>query len=318
MKRSGTSLSMGLLALAVLVSSTRAQAPDSTAATVSPSSQTPDSTAAAVPSTPSPSPSAITVELKNGQRRGYDRVEPWPGDFVRASRSDGSVDYISIHDIVKVTADVTREVTGRRVPIGETPQSRAKEEEEDGMPFLRGRPLPDAKLFPVIQAGVMARIDATQRYESNGHTWFDLGGMVNVSPKFALGGTVGVASDYDYSRITVKPRVRRWLGRGMALDVAPGVFFPSWGTLFDYRPDLLHGPVGFTGEVSFSVNDLFSVAYMVEAIDQELTYYLPGSGVPFFTVRETDVSHYFGVKAGGTFGLMGTVVMIAALFAEQD
>jgi hypothetical protein len=316
MMRSATSLSMGfLLTLAALVSSARAQAPDSTAAVGVPlQAAAADSTAATVPSTPASSPSSITVFLKNGKQRVYDRVEPWPGDFVRASGSDGSVDYISVHDIAKITGDVTNTVLGRRVPIGETPESKAKE--EGGMSSLRGRPLPDAKFFPVIQAGVMARLDDTRSYESTGHTWFDLGGMVNLSPKVAFGGTVGVASDYDYSRITLKPRLRRWLGRGMALDVAPGVFFPSWGTLFNYSPDLLHGPVGFTGEVALSVKDLFSVAYMVEAIDQKLTYYLPGSGIPFYTVQETDVSHYLGIKAGGRYGLMGTVLMVAALFAE--
>jgi hypothetical protein len=124
----------------------------------------------------------------------------------------------------------------------------------------------------MVQAGVLARADHRVEGEEGSHGYFDVGGMKNISPRFALGGTLGAASDgADYQRFVVKPRLRTWLGRGYALDVAPGVIFPGG---YSYTTDYVKlGSVGFTGEVAFVWSDWVSVTYVVEAIEAEKNFY---------------------------------------------
>jgi len=283
---------------------------DSTAVT----SPTPDTSTVATPAPAettikaSTSSGRMTVILRDGTERHYERVEPGDDDTVRALRSDGTVDTIPTPDIDQITTDVRTGVSG--VPP----------KEGGGTGFFRsatfrGAPLPEKKSFPLFQAGVLARFDdAPNQDESKLSAVLDMGWMTNVSPKVALGGTVGVASDFTYSRIALKARLRRWLGDGTALDFAPGIFVPKKGTLFDSEPDPNRGDMGFVGEVSFSAKDWFSLSYVVEVIEANRTSHIQGSSFP----SETDVGHHLGMKAGGGLGLAGVGVLLIAMFAASD
>ncbi|HET9250555.1 MAG TPA: hypothetical protein VFP58_00390 [Candidatus Eisenbacteria bacterium] len=282
-------------------------APADTSAVSSPGAT--DSPAEAAPSAP------ITVILRDGTERRYQKVEPWPGDFVRAQRSDGKYDYISKHDIAKITGEITQDVLGRGVAVGKSPQE--DEEEDDGPGFFRSGRLPEKKVFPLLQAGILARFDDPPNGDSKNH-WFDVGALVNLSPKVALGGTIGIATDYDYSRINFKARLRRWLNKGLAIDVAPGFFIPRVGTPFESGPDLQRDGIGFVTELAVSPSDYLTLSYMVEVVGVDATTYIPGTSIPLSSTTETDIGHFFGLKTGGGFGFLGTGLILLGLFAASN
>jgi hypothetical protein len=287
---------------------TTAPAPDTTAA---PPAETavpePDSTAM-----PASSATPVSVILKNGTERHYVRVEV-SGSWLICWRTDGGTDNIRTSDVARIMGDQTTAVLKGGVTAGE----KKKETKAKGKPFLRGSPLPETKFFWMVQAGVLARADHRVEGEEGSHGYFDVGGMKNISPRFALGGTLGAADDgVDYQRFVVKPRLRTWLGRGYALDVAPGVFFPTGDSYTTYFVKL--GSVGFTGEVAFVWSDWVSVTYVVEAIEAEKNFYSPGLGFPLTSTSETEVFHYVGLKAGGAVGLFLTVLTFAGLFGNAN
>ena len=262
--------------------------------------ETPDSSGFAVPAadsvTPLPTLDPITVVFGDGSEHRYARVEPWPNGYLRAFLTDGGVEYIpraKVRAIRDEKEDVTTRILDRGKSAGQRPFGRT-----DGPPALRGRPLPLKKGFPLMQAGVLHRMG------DGSETAFtaDLGGMRNVSPGHSLGITVGVMTD-SYTRITLKPRYRKWLGQTFALDLAPGIFVP-WDS-----PE--HGSVGFEGELSLSAGDWVSVTGVIEVGKNQST-------VPFSqgtsTSSDTDVSWYLGGKAGGelaVFSMFALAVLIA-------
>lgn len=315
----GVFLSLMLLANAAFAADTfAADPPDSSA--VHPS--TVDTTAVSPPATTDSSaatdPSGrITVILKNGTERRYQKVESWPGDFVRAQRTDGKYDYIPKHDIAKITGEITEDVLGRGVAVGNVEKD---DEGDKGQGFFRSGRLPDKKVFPVIQAGLLARFDDPPNGgESSKNHWFDVGALVNLSPNVALGGTIGVATDYDYTRITAKARLRRWLNdKGLALDFAPGFFIPRVGTPFESGPDLKRDGAGFVAELAVTPSDWLSLSYMIEIVGVDNTSYIPGTSIPLSSTTETDIGHFFGLKTGGGFGFLGTGLILVGLFAASN
>ena len=269
-----------------------------------------DSTAAPGASLP------ITVTLKNGTERRYQRVESWPGDFVRALRADGKYDYIPKHHIEKITSELTKDVLEHGGTVGKTPEEKSR----------RRRAL--ASFAPRVArqegvsdrpAGILARFnDPPNQGESSRNHWFDAGGMANLSPKLALGGTLGVATDYDWTRVTAKARLRRWFGNGLALDFAPGIFVSHLGTLFNPNPDLSRNGVGFVGELSFAPTDYLALSYMIEIVGVDRTSYIPGTGYQFSTTSETDVGHFFGLKGAGVIGFAGMGLMMIGMAAASN
>jgi hypothetical protein len=252
------------------------------------------------------------VILKDGTERHYVRVER-SGSFLIGWRADGGTDNIRVHNVARILGDQTSDVLKEGLTAGKTNEKKGNK--GSGKPFLRGQPLPDMKLFLMVQSGVLVRADDHSESEEDGHGWLDVGGMKNLSPKFALGGTLGVADDgKNYTRITVKPRLRTWLGKGYAIDVAPGVFFPTGQAIIGDSPQLKAGSVGFTGELAFVASDWVAVTYVVEAIETERTDYT--FGLYSTTSSGTEVLHYLGLKAGGAVGLVLGVLTFAGVFAN--
>ena len=286
----------------------------------------PDTSAVAVPPSAGSAPEVpavtglITVTLKNGTERQYQKVESWPGDFVRATRADGKYDYIPKYDIEKITSELTKDVLDHGAAVGKTKEEKAKEDKEDRISgFFRSRRLPDKKMFPITQAGLLQRFNSPPNAsESSRNHWFDVGAMVNLSPKLALGGTVGIATDYNFTRITAKARLRRWLGNGaLALDVAPGVFFPRSGTVFEPYPDFKRQGNGFVGELALSTSDYLSFSYMIEIVEVDATTYVPGTSIPLSGGSETDVGHFFGLKTGAGYGFLALGLMVLGSLASN-
>ena len=302
---------LGLLSF-VAVTPTIAEpiAPDSSAAAASmaPASTTaqpgtPDSSAAAETESPvSPAPATsqpVTVILKDGTERPYARVEPGPGGFVRAHRSDGTSDTIAVNDIAKIVATVP-------------PRAKTEKAGVSGPPRFRGRPYPERTRFYLLQAGIMARLDSHEEDQAGAVFGMDLGTMKNRSPKVALGGSLGFVTDEDYARVAIKPRIRRWLSRTVSIDFAPGVFLPidMGGSSVE------HGSVGFVGETSLILGDWAALTGQVEVVGIERSHY--ASGLLLTTQTETDVSYYFGAKAGGTLATLPVAaLMLLGILSES-
>jgi hypothetical protein len=251
---------LGMLSfVAVTPTIAESAAPDSsaTAASAAPASTpaqpaTPDSSAAAQTVSPvSPMPATsqpVTVILKNGTERQYERTEPSRGGFVRAHRSDATIDTIAIKDIAKIVATV---------PVRPKPEKAGA----SGPSRFRGRPYPERTRFHVLQAGVMGRVDSHEEDEAGAVVTIDLGTMKNRSPKIALGGSVGIVADEDYVRLALKPRVRRWLSRDVSIDFAPGIFLP----IDRNESSVEHGSIGFMGEASMVLGDWVTMTGQVES-----------------------------------------------------
>ena len=304
----------------VPASAPESSAPVPSAATVPPAPDSSEAVPSAAAAPPAPDSSAtvpssaalpITVILKDGTERHYVRAER-SGSFLIAWRPDGGTDNIRVNNIARILGDQTADVLKEGMTAG-----KKKETKGSGKPFLRGQPLPGMKFFVLVQSGVLVRADKHSDNEEDGHGWLDVGGMKNLSPKLALGGTLGVADDgKSYTRITVKPRLRTWLGKGYAFDVAPGVFFPTGDGVIGNFPQMKLGSVGFTGELAFVASDWVSVTYVVEAIEAEKSYYTYGLYTPLTSSSGTEVFHYIGLKAGGAVGLVLGVLTFVSLFAE--
>jgi hypothetical protein len=254
------------------------------------------------------------VVLKDGTERHYVRAEV-SGSYLVCWRPDGGTDNIKVSKVARILGDQTADV----LKAGST---AGKKEKKSDKPFLRGRPLPEMKSFLVVQAGALARADKRSESEEDGHAWLELGRMKNLSPRFALGGTAGVADDgRSYTRITLKPRLRAWIGKGYAFDLAAGAFFPvGQSAISEYPEEVKPGSTGFTGEVSFVANDWVSASYVVEVIGVEkATWYHTFNPETFGVSRTsgTEVYHYIGLKAGGGVGLFLAVLTFAGLFANN-
>lgn len=253
----------------------------------------------------------VTVILKDGTERHYVRAEA-SGSYLICWRPDGGTDNIKANKVARIMGDETAEVLKKGATAG-------KKKKDSGKPFLRGRPLPEMKTFLMVQAGGLGRADDHGSYEEDSHAWLELGWMKNQSPKFALGGTLEVMDDgRDYLRLAVKPRLRTWLGKRYAIDVAPGVFIPLGQSFVShYYPEVKPGSAGFTGEVSFVAADWAAASYVVEVIQAETKTY---SYTPDFSTSSssgTEVYHYLGLKAGGGVGLFLAVLTFAGLFANN-
>ena len=62
----------------------------------------------------------------------------------------------------------------------------------------------------------------------NLYVW-ELGRMMNVGEKHAVGGAVFTEVGHLGNGFGLRPRYRLWLGGGKSLDVAPGVAVTTYG-----------------------------------------------------------------------------------------
>ncbi|HET9250554.1 MAG TPA: hypothetical protein VFP58_00385 [Candidatus Eisenbacteria bacterium] len=311
-------VTLGVLALlcigvaTVWNGSSRAQGPADSTSAVPPDSLASSTVRSGTPiPTLPPAPDSILVVLTTGSVLRYARVEPWPGGFVRAFRSDGTFEHLPSDDVRRIGTegnDWTEEVLERREAIGTRPAVRPVV-----VPKLRGRPLPAKKGFPLLQAGALGRLDDHPNDETELVAAFDFGVMENRSPRRSRGVSLGVVTDGDYTRVSLKPRLRVWFGETLSLDVAAGPFLP----IDSKDSPASHGPVGFVGDVSFTLGDWVSLTSLVEVVEAENPRNLYGAGT-VSTGSETDVSYYLGAKAGGemSFVVMGLMLLSALAYVS--
>jgi hypothetical protein len=257
--------------------------------------------------------SAVSIQLQRDSTLTAVRVEPL-SDFVRVIHADGTEEYLPNHRIRWIRdakgRDKTSLVLDRGKSFGEVPIT-VRYAATRASRTLRGRPLPIKKTFPVIQIGVFARLDregdqttglppterANRFSEHPASLVVDLGGMKNVSQRWAIGASFCYAGDEDFERVGTKVRFRRWLGSDVAIDMAPGILFSGPEAGGEYLP-------GVVGELGVSFGDWMSVTGQVETAGRKYSYgYLQPTPYGYsWSTRETshtEVSWYLGGKFGG-------------------
>ena len=121
----------------------------------------------------------------------------------------------------------------------------AQESEDPRIGCFRGRPLPACKSFWLVEMQGYTPLAQTTRLVSysdgrpapmkafESSLEWNVGHMVNVSPAFAIGGTLSVGSHGGSGVFTgLKARARHWLSRDLSIELAgglleSGVAYPS-------------------------------------------------------------------------------------------
>src|SRR5690242_6625913 len=123
-----------------------------------------------------------------------------------------------------------------------------------GMCF-RARPLTDCRAFWLTEFGLAARLGSASSPDAL--LTMELGAMRNVGAQSALGGSLYLSLNDgagDVGGVGVKPRIRRWLGPGIALDVSPGILLAGGGS------------PGFTGHVGLTVRDWLALTMQAQTV----------------------------------------------------
>jgi len=174
-------------------------------------------------------------------------------------------------------------VTGQEAPV------------PTGQSCFRGRPLPHCRSFWITEAGYAIRMTAgNSPFESGPSDTYvatlELGRMRNVSDRFAIGLGLG-AGTFNAVHLAVKPRVRYWVTRDVALDVSPG-----------WRFNGRVGGTAFTGDASIMFQDRAGV--FAHTVSTTIATYSPDTQTPSLRQR---LAVLLGVRLGSKLGVAGAI-----------
>jgi hypothetical protein len=260
---------------------------------------TPTDSTSSAPS--SASRDSIRVFLEDGQTVTARSVRNASLDMVAIVLPDSSIRYVAAARVRRILdaegRDRTREILEHRGAVPTTREMRLRSL------TWRGYPYPETRSFLITELGVMRRLD---RYPFPSRTsrtavTFDLGWMKNVGTRHAIGFS-GYAMPGDQTRLGIRARYRRWLSRGLSVDVSPGVILGGEDSGANYDAP------GFVLGTTLNAGDLFAVM-----IDTELARYweFAEDSPPFVTrVNHTDVTYRAGAKIGSGLGLVGSAVLV--------
>lgn len=134
----------------------------------------------------------------------------------------------------------------------------------------------------------------------------DVGHMVNISSRSALGATLFIGGDDDGGRFGIIPRYRYWFRPGnsgspaLRLDISAGPLLSITNNFLQPKTP------GFMENISLNFEDWFAITTQMEIIR-----YGPKSG--FYNIAPvTDVGVYAGFKACSYGAPLALVVLIAA------
>jgi hypothetical protein len=169
---------------------------------------------------------------------------------------------------------------------------------------FRGRPLPTCTRFWIVESGIAARLNRHSDGFGGGSTdilaSLEFGFMRNRSPTTALGGTafLGAADQITGNTgvlLGLKPRLRRWLGRTLSVDLAPGGFYVLSG-------DANANTIGLTGHGGLNLGDWAALSAQV----------LVGKS-PSHPSGSTELGLYLGGKLGSYPGAASGVAVPLAI-----
>ena len=167
-----------------------------------------------------------------------------------------------------------------------------------GQICFRPRSLATCRSFLLTEFAIGATMFAPPPRRSDMYYSGELGWMVNVAARSAIGGAVqyGVDEDSNY-RIGVKPRYRRWLTDATSIDVAAGLLLRGDGFAFP----------GFTGHVAINFAQIAGLGIQIEEYDEPLW---AKSGVDVHLMGR--VGAQWGVATGVLVAVLGLLVAAAS------
>jgi hypothetical protein len=151
-------------------------------------------------------------------------------------------------------------------------------------------PFPQCRKHWLTEAGLSVRLDPHPGTESVAAT-LELGHMVNLSPRSALGASVFLRGGEPVGGIGFRPRYRRWLTSSLSLDVAPGIVFQTLSSQFTLQSPTLSGQVGL------NLGSGLALTGQVDVVRNRLGTFANG--------KSTDVAWYAGGSLGGGLGVAG-------------
>ena len=174
----------------------------------------------------------------------------------------------------------------------------------------RGKPLP-IRFFHITEFGYSVRLSQSDapRYGGNRdfHLQWEYGVMKNVKPSWALGITGYYSADDDGSRIAVKLRGRRWLGRNTSIDFGAGPIVRAYSSLID-------NALGLVAGISLNQSDLVSATMTLELIPWKEPVFGGGYTGPAVYREGTETTLYTGIKFGSYPGtILGVAVPLVIL-----
>lgn len=179
---------------------------------------------------------------------------------------------------------------------------------------FRGKPKGKCCSFLILESGLLSRISGSGQPSDKAKFLFttDLGLMFNRSNSSAIGGSFHLAADDDGSRFGFGPRYRRWLNKGLALDLSPRLLIagtdPGNGLTIRYP--------AFSFSASLAIQDLLSIDAYFEFIPYEQEVF---TGI-FTTeiVKGTQKGIYLGASGRSWAALAVPIAFIIAIAIEGD
>jgi len=164
-------------------------------------------------------------------------------------------------------------------------------------------PLPRCRSYWITEAGLSVRLDPHGWTPSgpeteSGSATLELGYMVNLSPRSALGAAVFLRGGEPVGGIGFRPRYRRWFNSHVSLDVAPGIVLKTLGG----GQFALKAPT-FSGQLGLNLSSGFALTSQVDVARNAVGTFPNGSS--------TDVAWYVGGRLGGGLGVAGILGFLA-------
>jgi hypothetical protein len=183
------------------------------------------------------------------------------------------------------TSGVALILTCGILPVSVLAQAGVDPEGRQQVGCFRGRPPPACKSFWIVEMQGVSPVAQTSRIVENrgGPTYrqeafssqleWNLGHMVNMGPRYAIGGVVTAGTGNGDALTALKLRVRRWLGSDLSLEAEGGLL---WN---DANGGSTSGAIGGTAALRLNIRDQGSFFLrwdMLPLASQSYSFYDPG------------------------------------------
>lgn len=176
---------------------------------------------------------------------------------------------------------------------------------------FRGKPLPDCKTFWIVEMqGLIPLAQNTRTVTSGGdyaYTYqakafenqveWNVGHMVNVGDKWAVGGAITVGTGGHDPFTGLRVRGRRWLGKDLSVEIEAGVLSSdaAWDATGVFN--------GWTSDVRLNIRDQGSFFLRYDGVT------VPEQSYPYNNFFDPGATHHglsLGASAGSVPALVGT------------
>ena len=186
-----------------------------------------------------------------------------------------------------------------------TTKVRLSTDKKDGGFSFRGKPKNEASVFLITEVGIAKRLKESHSPVS--HITWDIGAMLNVSSKVALGGNLYISYDDTFDKAFLfgfKSRSRYWLSDRLHCDLAAGLLLTE-NRIDRYRGYDSRTYPSFIGHAGIGYGDWFSLTLQREEIRCEREW-TPKS------------NWYIGISVGSYIGtIVSPISFVLVAFARH-